>query len=187
MGAAMYIGPVMAHKVLNENGKMIYRISVRSPTPDDIQSPSETRSRLDFDEAVSKKLGPSMMPDDLKDDPDFTGFETPAFEPYEDEEVTASKMPDIDDVDYVDTYDPYGGAQVQMKITLTHALMRMIMITMQMKIILTLTLMIMVQMKIILTQTLTRTRMRKRMRMRMTLHYTVYLIRFNKLILRSNI
>jgi hypothetical protein len=70
---------------------MIYRISVRSHTPDNIQSPSETRAHLDFDEAVSKKLRPSMIPDDLKDDPDFTGFETPTFEPDEDEEVPASK------------------------------------------------------------------------------------------------
>jgi hypothetical protein len=41
--------------------------------------------RIDFYEAVSKKLGPSMTPNDFKDDPDFADFDTRTFEPYEDE------------------------------------------------------------------------------------------------------
>jgi hypothetical protein len=57
---------------------------------------------LAFDEAVEKKLGSSMKHDDFKDDPDFADFNTPAVEPYEDEEVHAFKMPDIDDIDDVD-------------------------------------------------------------------------------------
>jgi hypothetical protein len=68
---------------------------------------------LAFDEAVEKKLEPSMMKDDFKDDPDLAGFETPAFEHYEDEEFPASKMPDIDDVD---TYDQYVHDQVRVPI-----------------------------------------------------------------------
>jgi hypothetical protein len=68
---------------------------------------------LDFDIAVEKKLGISMTKDDFKDDPDFTNFETPTCEPYEDDEVPASKMSDIDDVD---NYDQYGVTQVRVPI-----------------------------------------------------------------------
>jgi hypothetical protein len=66
----------MARNVMNVKGKVMYRASLRSLTPDEIQSPSEMRARLCFDEAVEKKLGPSMMKDDYKDDPDFANFET---------------------------------------------------------------------------------------------------------------
>jgi hypothetical protein len=38
-----------------------------------------------------------MLEADFKDDPGFADFVTPTFEPYEDDEVPASKMPDIDD------------------------------------------------------------------------------------------
>jgi hypothetical protein len=60
-----------------------------------------------------------MLEADFKDDPDFAEFVTPTFEPYEDDEFPASKMPDIDNVDNehdVDTYDQYVGAQVRLPI-----------------------------------------------------------------------
>jgi hypothetical protein len=60
-----------------------------------------------------------MLAADFKDDPYFADFVTPKFEPYEDDEVPASKMPDIDDVDDdhdVDTYDQYVGAHVRVPI-----------------------------------------------------------------------
>jgi hypothetical protein len=57
-----------------------------------------------------------MAKDDLKDDPDFADFETPTFETYEDDEVPAYKMPDIDNVDDVDTYDQYVGDQVRLTV-----------------------------------------------------------------------
>jgi hypothetical protein len=85
LGAAIGIGPAMARKVLNVEGKVMYRTSVKSLTPDESQSPSEARARLAFHEAVEKKHGPSMTKDDFKDDPDIADFETPTFEPYEDE------------------------------------------------------------------------------------------------------
>jgi hypothetical protein len=67
---------------------------------------------LAFDEVVDKKLGYSMTKDDFKDDPDFADSETPTYDTYEDEEGPASKMPHIYDIDDVDTYDQYVGAQV---------------------------------------------------------------------------
>jgi hypothetical protein len=63
-----------------------------------------------------KKLGPSIMLYEFNDDPNFANFETPTFDTYEDEEVPASKMPGIDDVDDVENYYQYGGAQVRVPI-----------------------------------------------------------------------
>jgi hypothetical protein len=116
LGAAIDIGPAMSRKILKANGQILYRTSVRSLTLDEIQSPTEIAERLKFDTSVEEKLGKSMLEADFKDDPDFADFVTPMFEPYEDEKVPASKMPDIDDVDDdhdVDTYDQYVGAQVR--------------------------------------------------------------------------
>jgi hypothetical protein len=40
LGAAIDIGPAMEHKILKKNGSVMYRISVRPLTPDEIQSPT---------------------------------------------------------------------------------------------------------------------------------------------------
>jgi hypothetical protein len=68
---------------------------------------------------VEETLVKSMLEADFKNDPDFADFVTPTFEPYEDDEIPASKMPDIDDVakDHdVDSYDQYVSAQVRVPI-----------------------------------------------------------------------
>jgi hypothetical protein len=57
-----------------------------------------------------------MNENDLKDDPDHADFATKTYDCYEDDEVSHSKMPDIDDVkneNDVDTYDQYVGARVR--------------------------------------------------------------------------
>jgi hypothetical protein len=68
---------------------------------------------------VEETLRKFMLEADFKDDPDVADFVTPKFEPYEADEVPASKMPDVDDVDNdhdVYTYDQYVGAQVRVPI-----------------------------------------------------------------------
>jgi hypothetical protein len=45
LGAVIYILPAMASKILMKNGSVIYRKSVRSLTPDEIQSPTEQKDR----------------------------------------------------------------------------------------------------------------------------------------------
>jgi hypothetical protein len=60
-----------------------------------------------------------MTGNDFKDDPDYADFVTPTYDCYEDDEVSPSNMPDIDDVkneDDVDTYDPYVGSHVRVPI-----------------------------------------------------------------------
>jgi phage pi2 protein 07 len=43
LGADIDIGPAMERKILNKNGRVMYRTSVRSLTPDESQSPTEKK------------------------------------------------------------------------------------------------------------------------------------------------
>jgi hypothetical protein len=117
--AAIDIGPTMARKILKNNVSMIYRTSVRSLTPDEIQSPTEKKEHEEFDIAIEKKFGASINKIDFKDDPDYADFLTPTYDFYEDDEITPSKIQDIDDVKDefdLDTYDQYVGAHVRVTI-----------------------------------------------------------------------
>jgi hypothetical protein len=119
LGAAIDIGPAMARKILKKNGRVMNRTSVRTLMHDEIQSPTEQKEREEFDIAIEKKYGASMIKSYFKDDPDYAEFVTPTYDCYEDDEVPPSKMPDIDDVkdeDDVDTYDQYVGSHVRVPI-----------------------------------------------------------------------
>jgi hypothetical protein len=77
------------------------------------------KEREEFDIAVEKKVGPAMNKDYFQDDPYYADFFTPTYDFYEDDEVSPSKMPDIDDIKEehdVDTYDQYIGARVRVPI-----------------------------------------------------------------------
>jgi hypothetical protein len=117
--AAIYIGPAMTHKILKQNGSVMYRSSVRPLTQDEFQSPTERQEREKFDIAIEEKFGPAMNKDDFQDHPDYADFVTPTYGCYEDYEVSPSKMPDIDDIKEehdVYTYDQYVGAHVRVPI-----------------------------------------------------------------------
>jgi hypothetical protein len=119
LGAAIDIGPAMTRKILKQNGSVMYISSARPPTQDEIQSPTEKKEREEFDIAVEKKFGPAMNKDDFQDDPDYAYFFTPTYDCYEDDEVSPSKMPYIDDIKEehdADTYDQYVGAHVRVPI-----------------------------------------------------------------------
>jgi hypothetical protein len=79
LGAAIVIGPAIARKILKKNGSVLYRTSIRSLTPDEIQSPTEKKEREEFDIAIEKKFGRSMDKNDFKDDPDYADFLTPTY------------------------------------------------------------------------------------------------------------
>jgi hypothetical protein len=60
-----------------------------------------------------------MDMDYFKGDPDYSDFVTPTYDCYEDDEVSSSNMPNIDDIKEehgVDTYDQYIGAHVRVPI-----------------------------------------------------------------------
>jgi hypothetical protein len=56
VGAAIDIGPIMARKVMKENGQVMYRISVRSLTPDEIQSPSEREGMKPLTQSLKRNM-----------------------------------------------------------------------------------------------------------------------------------
>jgi hypothetical protein len=119
LGAAIDIGPAMARKILKKNGSGMYRTSVRSLTPDEIQSPTEKKEREEFDITIEKKFGTSMDKNYSKDDLDYALFVTSTYDCYEYDEVSSSNMPDIDDIkedNDVDTYDQYVGAHARVPI-----------------------------------------------------------------------
>jgi hypothetical protein len=119
LGAAIDIGPAMTRKILKQNGSVMYRSIVRPLTQDEIQSPTEQKEREEFDIAIEEKFGPATNKDDFQNDLDYADFVTPAYDCYEDDEVSPSKMPDIDDIKEehdVDTYDQYVGARVRVPI-----------------------------------------------------------------------
>jgi hypothetical protein len=119
LGAAIDIGPAMARKILKKNGSVIYRTSVSSINPDEMQSPTENKEHEEFDIAIEKKCGASIDKNGFKDDPEYADFFTSTYDCYEDDEVSSSKMSDIDDIkeeNDVDTYDQYVGAHVRVPI-----------------------------------------------------------------------
>jgi hypothetical protein len=72
-----------------------------------------------FTSPLRRNVGTSMDKNDFKDDPDYADFVTPTYDCYEDDEVSSSKMPDIDDIKEehdIDTYDKYVGAHVRVPI-----------------------------------------------------------------------
>jgi hypothetical protein len=76
LGAAIDIGPTMTRKILKQNGRVMYRSSVRRLTQDEIQYPTEKKDREEFDIAIEKKCVPAMNKDDFQDDPDYADFFT---------------------------------------------------------------------------------------------------------------
>jgi 2-phosphoglycerate kinase len=86
LGDVIEIGPTMARKILKKNGSVMYKTSVKSLTPDEIQSPTEQKEREEFDISIEKKYAVSMNENDFKDDPDYADFVTTTYDCYEDDE-----------------------------------------------------------------------------------------------------
>jgi hypothetical protein len=74
LGPAIDIGPAMSRKVLKINGEVMFRVSARGLTLDEIQIPDEQKRRQENDEAIKMKLGKGMQYHEFKLDPDFADF-----------------------------------------------------------------------------------------------------------------
>jgi hypothetical protein len=97
----------------------MYRTSVRSLVTDEIRYPTEKKEGEEFDIDKEYKCGASMNKSDFKDDPDYADFVTPTYDCIEDDEVSSSKMQDIDDIiedNDVDTYGLYVGSHLRVTI-----------------------------------------------------------------------
>ena len=116
LGPAIDIGPAMTRKVLKANGKVVYRSTVRSLTPDEMADETMTKERSKFDDSVEQLLGDSFKYEDFSNDPELESLGTPSFEPYEDDEGRPVRTPEDDDEADPDTYDQYVGAEVVLPI-----------------------------------------------------------------------
>jgi hypothetical protein len=119
LGPAIDIGHVMPRKVLKINGEVMFRVSERGMTLDEMQIPDEQKRCQKYDEAIKAKLGKGMQDHEFKLDPDSADFVTPTHDCYKERKETAFEMPEIDlDEHDVDTYDQYvntsgkAGAQI---------------------------------------------------------------------------
>jgi hypothetical protein len=77
LGATIDIAPSMARMILKKNGSVMYITSIRSLTPDEIQSPTEKKECEEFDIAIENKFGTPMDKNYIKDEPDYADFATP--------------------------------------------------------------------------------------------------------------
>jgi hypothetical protein len=83
LGPAIDIGPAMSRKVLKIYGEVMFRVSVRGLTLDEMQIPDEHKRRQEYDEAIKVKLGKGIQDHELKLDPDFADFVTLTHDCYE--------------------------------------------------------------------------------------------------------
>jgi hypothetical protein len=70
LGLKVILG-LHSRKVLKINVEVMFRVSVRSMTVDQMQSPDDQKRRQDFDEAIKMKLRKGMQYHEFKLDPDF--------------------------------------------------------------------------------------------------------------------
>jgi hypothetical protein len=84
LGPAIDIGPAMSLKVLKINGELMFRVSVRGLTLDEMQSPDEQKRRQEYNEVIKVELGKGMQYHEFKLDPDFAYFVMQTHDCYED-------------------------------------------------------------------------------------------------------
>jgi hypothetical protein len=97
LGPALDVGPAMSRKILKANDEIVIRSTTRALTPDKMNSDLEKQKRSEFDISIREKLGPAFVYDDEAEPLDVE-YDTPVYEPYQDDEREAIVVPDIDDV-----------------------------------------------------------------------------------------
>ena len=77
LGPAIDIGPAMTRKILKANGKVVYRSTVRSLTPDEIADTTARTAREKFTESIDNILGKGFKYEDFVDDPELEAIDMP--------------------------------------------------------------------------------------------------------------
>jgi hypothetical protein len=112
------IGSVMSYYVLQHNGEVVAKRTIRKLTPQEQEDETMSREQQAFDGKVTQKLGDPMLDQDLAAVKASRGVKvtnavTPEYEAYEDDQEHQKRMPDTDNFD-PETYDEYILAQVQL-------------------------------------------------------------------------
>ncbi|KAI2509582.1 Reverse transcriptase (RNA-dependent DNA polymerase) [Fragilaria crotonensis] len=119
LGPAIDIGPAMTRKVLKENGKVVYRSTVRSLTDDELADETMSHKRREFTNKVNLILGEGFKYEDFINDPELEHLGTPIYPSYDDDvDGESTQFADADDEPEPDpdTYDQYVGASVTLPI-----------------------------------------------------------------------
>jgi hypothetical protein len=119
LGPAIDIGPAMTRKILKANGKVVYRSTVRSLTPDELADETMKLKQKEYTELVNSALGDGFKYQDFVDDPELEHLGTPIYSLYADDDDDIT--PQVNDVDDepepdADTHDQYVGASVTLPI-----------------------------------------------------------------------
>ena len=80
LGLSIHIGPALCSKVLQKNGRYVYRSSYRHLTEDEQNSPEERKERESYDQLIHSKLGSPVSTQDFEED-----CSTPEYDLYEDD------------------------------------------------------------------------------------------------------
>ena len=108
LGPSVDVGPAMTAKMLKANGQILHRTTYRALTDHELNDKEAAKEREEFDESIRKKLGAEMDSIDFPAD----DFETPTYEPYQDENGDGqTRAPDVEDVT-PEAYDLYLNAEV---------------------------------------------------------------------------
>ena len=81
LGPSTDIGPALCAKILNKNGRCVYRSSYRHLTEDDQNSPEEKKKRESYDQMIHSKLGSPASTQEFEED-----YSTPEYELCEDDD-----------------------------------------------------------------------------------------------------
>ena len=103
----------MTSQILKSNGQVIYTLTYRALTDDEMANPKEIKLCEDFDAAVTNQLGAPISDSDLQ--AEGIDAETPTFEVYEDNETPPQCLPKVNEVTPEDA-DNYVSAEVNLPI-----------------------------------------------------------------------
>jgi len=81
LGPATDVGGIMTAKILKENGQFVCRSTLRHLTQEEVDNPSHAEMRRQFDESITRALGPGAVETDF-DAEDLTP-ELPHYEPHD--------------------------------------------------------------------------------------------------------
>jgi hypothetical protein len=98
----------MTRKILKRNGRVVYRSTVRSLTPDELADETMKQKRKEFTKKVNSVLGDGFKLEDFANEPELEHFGIPIYPNYANEDngespqvIDADDEPDPDP----DTYD----------------------------------------------------------------------------------
>lgn len=110
LGPTRDIGTALTAKLIKSNGQYAFRSSFVAVTDDEMRQPETIKAMEEFTKEIDKALKPDSKDSKSGALPEDE-FETPTYEPYEDDEQGPITVPDAEDVD-PSMYDPYVNAEV---------------------------------------------------------------------------